>query len=443
MDCTPIQKEDERLLNIREDQDYDKWTPGQVAIYIMDHFRRIPVPSEVSKIINRLVTDKKIDGKFLKEVSSLKKLKPSEKMDGNRKEWCDLVWDINDAIMEQLPEAEYQRGEFHPFLEAVYDIPFRLGQLDSGVWNTALQFYTRAPTYDQVYDDEKLWCHDRGGRPYFAPTGWRRYGFVPLKEGETIDSLSELFKDWHVAYHGTAFMNIKSITEMGLVPPGTKLKNDQVTKNFNGKAGCRGEKVPIYVSPSVEYAAHHLYTKPKKSGNIYIFAVFQVRVRPDSFQTQKNTLAERLWGDVNVIYDQLYSPIDLEWLLYNPDDIRVTGLMIKTDTREPTESVKARFELNKKFQIDRQNLAKTPGQWQWNCDNERTLARDGNFKYYPPEQNKLIEDAFRNGQIAVWVGKVRTPNGNEIPYFINFEKEEQVNCTDNTRRRRIRRIQKT
>jgi len=438
-----LQKEDERLLNIKEDQDYDKWSYEQVARYILDHFVRITFPPDLDleKQVLFSVKEQKVDGKVLKEISSMKKEKASATVDGKANIWKTLVWAINDFVFLHLPPAEYKRGDLHPLMEAIYDIPFRLGELDNGLWSIALQYYIRAPTFDQSYDDGKLWCHDRGGRPYFAPIGWRRYGFVPLKDGETVNELSEKIKDWHVGYHGTSLINVSSIIEAGLVPPGTVLPNNEVVKSKHGKVGAKGDSIPIYISPSVEYAAHPLYTKPKPFGNKYIYAVFQVRVNPQSnYTVQSNTLADKLWGDISIIYDQLYSPRELEWLLFDPEHIRVTGLMIKVDSQDPMECIKKRFQDNKKFLEERRNLTKIPGTWYWNCDTDYTFSKTGHYKPYTPEQNKIIEEAYRNGQIAVWLGKVKTDSGSENVYFIDFIDEKQINCSNHKLKRRVKRV---
>jgi len=186
-----------------------------------------------------------------------------------------------------------------------------------------------------------------------------------------------------------------------------------------------------------------LYTRPKKIDGKYVYAVFQVRVRPGkSFKIQGNTLDDPLWGNVKILYDTHFGADELEWLFEDPDDIRVTGLMIKTDTREPYDVVKEKFENNKKLVSVKENLTKKQAVWYWNCDSDYTLKNDGKFQAYTTAQNYLIERAYRNGQNAVWLGSVQTSESENSPYFINFDAMEQVNCKDNTKRRRIKRVEK-
>jgi hypothetical protein len=63
-----------------------------------------------------------------------------------------------------------------------------------------------------------------------------------------------------------------------LVPPETVLKDGTKVKIQHGNAGCTSDKPHvIYVSPSIEYSAHWIYTDPLKiSTNEYQYAVFQV-----------------------------------------------------------------------------------------------------------------------------------------------------------------------
>jgi len=252
--------------------------------------------------------------------------------------------------------------------------------------------------------------------------------------------LNELCKNWHVAYHGTKFTKLESIVKVGLVPPGTFLDDGKtMIVNINGKVGAKNGIIPIFLSPSIEYAANELYTKPQFHNGNYVYAVFQVRVRPGKFRVQQNTLHRDYWEDKNILYDTLFGPHELEWLVEDPDDVRVTGLMIKTETKSPKELNTERFALNKNVVMTRQKETEKPGKWYWNCDPNYTLSEKGNFKEYGQAESANLESAYKYGQSAVWIGSLKTDRG-DVPYFVNFTIMEQLNCVENTRRRKVKRV---
>jgi hypothetical protein len=49
------------------------------------------------------------------------------------------------------------------------------------------EYLTKTPSLDRFYDEEKVWCVDSGGKPYFVPNGWSKYNFVPVLTGKPID----------------------------------------------------------------------------------------------------------------------------------------------------------------------------------------------------------------------------------------------------------------
>jgi len=79
------------------------------------------------------------------------------------------------------------------------------------------------------------------------------------------------------------------------------------------------------------------------------------------------------------------------------------------------------------------------GKWFWNSDPNYTLSEKGNFTEYSPSDSDILEVAYKFGQSAVWLGTLKTEKG-EVPYFVNFAVMEQLNCMENTRRRKVKRV---
>lgn len=152
------------------------------------------------------------------------------------------------------------------------------------------------------------------------------------------------------------------------------------------------------------------------------------------------------WQDCSVSYDTFHDSSQLEWLIRNPDDIHVTGLMIKISTVDPHKAILDRFEENFKIKNERSILTfgeKSDGFWMWNSDSNHTLTVTNNdvFRYYTPDQNSKIEKAYKDGQTHIWLDLINTGK-DQTPYFIDFGNMEQINCKYNTRRRRIKRTTK-
>lgn len=154
----------------------------------------------------------------------------------------------------------------------------------------------------------------RGGWPYHKPTGWLRYA---LRREDF-----SMFKNWCVAYHGTKSDSAARILVKGLRAP---RRPDQLA---HGQAGGTGSS--IYLSPSVEYAAHPVYSQLIELGpEHWAQLVMECRVAPGSFRQQRRTLAQQHWP-MDLSFDQ-YLPPDagFEWLLEDPKAVVVTGLLVR------------------------------------------------------------------------------------------------------------------
>ena len=172
---------------------------------------------------------------------------------------------------------------------------------------------------------------DRGGKPYFCPTGWTRYG---IKVAEDGDEFERKWGDWYIAYHGTRSEHASNILTSGL----------RVSTG-----GCFYEKgIPrVYVSPSIEYCAHPRYAMPwkqtKKNGQtVWYQLVFQCRVNPKSIEAicPETLVIDESKG--SVLIDANFGNDELEWIIlgkggaqYIKKDIICYGLMVRTSSDDP------------------------------------------------------------------------------------------------------------
>lgn len=174
---------------------------------------------------------------------------------------------------------------------------------------------------------------DRGNKPYYCPSGWKRYGIKVATSAQEFDAKWE---NWHIAYHGTANANALKILATGL-----KVSTD----------GCFfDEGIPrVYVSPSIEYSAHPRYARPWKREMAHgkyrwYQLVFQCRVNPESvdYIGPETLIHDEQKNSVKV--DSNYNNNELEWVIkgkqgatFIKDDIVCYGLMIRTSDVDPKD----------------------------------------------------------------------------------------------------------
>eukprot|EP00747_Dinoflagellata_sp_TGD_P130282 gnl/TRDRNA2_/TRDRNA2_174810_c1_seq17.p1 gnl/TRDRNA2_/TRDRNA2_174810_c1~~gnl/TRDRNA2_/TRDRNA2_174810_c1_seq17.p1 ORF type:complete len:307 (-),score=31.80 gnl/TRDRNA2_/TRDRNA2_174810_c1_seq17:106-993(-) len=157
----------------------------------------------------------------------------------------------------------------------------------------------------------------RGGYHYFKPVGWLRYSLH-------VENFS-LYKDWPVAYHGTRSQSVVSILNVGLRRPG-----EHGVTSLHGQTYSDTKK-SIYVSPSIEYAAFPVYANlfELHQGDHWGQLVLQCRVRPGAFIEKPGSLGNKYWPQ-HVRFDPNFDRLEgLEWLLEDPNDIVVYGIMVR------------------------------------------------------------------------------------------------------------------
>jgi hypothetical protein len=276
-----------------------------------------------------------------------------------------------------------------------------------------------------------------------APEGWMRFA---LK----VDGVEkEEWTNWHKAYHGTAGANVKSIIQNGL-----RIHPDQ-----KGQHGGTGEH--IYVSPSIEYCSHYVYTdsgdqkiEKDSEGESLIdwdtlskagvfdgtgkFAqyVFEVRVRPGAYKVQGNTLHTSLWENWFIEFDTNCNSRNLEWLIDKSDNLIVTGVMVRELPCGPKEWVSSKLQTMKgivgwddaakKPTRPRNHGGAGPGEkaaWEYNNSGKHTLDRSDSgaaaWKRYETSVSEVIEGAYQSYQRFVFIGRPAR-NADGPAYFIDF-----------------------
>mmetsp|Transcript_163152 Transcript_163152/g.523183 ORF Transcript_163152/g.523183 Transcript_163152/m.523183 type:complete len:641 (-) Transcript_163152:109-2031(-) len=169
------------------------------------------------------------------------------------------------------------------------------------------------------------------GVPYFRPDGWLQFRVEPWFSGGNGDrhiNYPEI-KSWPVAYHGTDCAKAESILRSGLRKPG---ELPWVAKKHGAAGG--GRQGSVYLSPSLGYASHPVYSALKKLGTErYVQVVFKVKVQPGSYRERPSTLNSGHWHP-GVKMDPNFSNRDsFEWLIdadtFDQCTHVIVGLMVR------------------------------------------------------------------------------------------------------------------
>lgn len=185
-------------------------------------------------------------------------------------------------------------------------------------------------------------CHKRRGdndhytrgnpaKIYVLPKGWRRFGIAVTAPPETTEE--HVWRDWHVAFHGTRVCSIESIWRVGLKMPGETMYNGkgivELWGHYNDKAKPEGvDTKKIFVSPSIryagadEYAPSKSFEDPKTNTSYNCKVAFQLRIKPSSYNIGKKTIKQ------NSIDTYIKDNI-LEWSTKDKDSIMLTGLLVR------------------------------------------------------------------------------------------------------------------
>eukprot|EP01012_Entosiphon_sulcatum_P032356 TRINITY_DN41163_c0_g1_i1.p1 TRINITY_DN41163_c0_g1~~TRINITY_DN41163_c0_g1_i1.p1 ORF type:complete len:656 (+),score=55.97 TRINITY_DN41163_c0_g1_i1:171-2138(+) len=194
--------------------------------------------------------------------------------------------------------------------------------------------------------------------------------------------------DWETCFHGTPPQNVSPILLSGLKKPGAKNQDGAVVDITNG-----GDHASIYVSPSLEYAAHPSYSHGHNcntefasvryaGATLFNTFVFETKTRPGSYYTQGNTLSNRSWPvglpfDPDVVEDHR-----LEYAVETAADVVVTGLLWRITEEGPYEILQTRKDMLLRL------YPRKPGKWYWK-------DKHGNGREaMPGEVSKQLDEAF-------------------------------------------------
>eukprot|EP00931_Biecheleriopsis_adriatica_P086254 TRINITY_DN60965_c0_g1_i1.p1 TRINITY_DN60965_c0_g1~~TRINITY_DN60965_c0_g1_i1.p1 ORF type:complete len:428 (-),score=41.40 TRINITY_DN60965_c0_g1_i1:113-1396(-) len=167
------------------------------------------------------------------------------------------------------------------------------------------------------------------GVPYFRPDGWWQFRIKPWWFGGGAAVPFEEISSWPVAYHGTSCDNLGSILDEGLRKPGEV----PWVRQAHGAAGA-GPDGAIYVTPSLWYASHPVYSTLKRTGeDRWVQVALKIRVRPGMYRIQANTLGPRHWDPALQLDPNFPDNTSLEWLLEEQDsgscNAVIVGLMLR------------------------------------------------------------------------------------------------------------------
>eukprot|EP00667_Euglena_gracilis_P011808 EG_transcript_12092 len=365
-----------------ESPQYPQWTPAQVAEYLCAHLSG--QPTELLDEVEATVTEECFDGQALQAAVA-----------------SEAKWQL--ALQRLLPKFADE-----PAAKWLGGIPTKLALVEALALSDPAAAL-RDMRYDAHFPEGDLWCLAKGGQPYYCPAGWTRYGLTPPR----CPAGEDIYADWPVAYHTADACNVAAIITQGVLP------------EINPR---HGEEPVILLSPSVRYSSNWVFNEPKKVGDRWLLTVFQVRVRPGAYQVQPNTLDwDGGWEDRQVLFDPLYAQDELEWLVHyrHPEDVVVTGLMVKLLDQHPAEYLQQYFQRRKALQTHpRSPAAKV--QWQWNCAPEKTLEKTGPWQPFEEETSDRIEKAYQAYREALFVGPVG--HGAHC-YFIDFRALEMHAAT--------------
>lgn len=172
--------------------------------------------------------------------------------------------------------------------------------------------------------------------PYFRPDGWWQFRVSPwclVNGASAVSDKAEIdfqeINSWPIGYHGTSCDKLKPILNDGLRKPG----ETPLALKAHGAAGA-GSSGSIYLSPSLWYAGHPVYSELKKIGEErWVQAVLKLRARPGSYRVQAGTLDNKHWS-VGLRIDPNFRGVHgLEWLFdysaLTRCDYVIVGVMLR------------------------------------------------------------------------------------------------------------------
>ncbi|KAL3868572.1 hypothetical protein ACJMK2_041373 [Sinanodonta woodiana] len=196
------------------------------------------------------------------------------------------------------------------------------------------------PRYDHCFcsrchigrGDKEVYYRGNPPKSYILPLGWHRFGLQVnhIPKGVSTD---EIYKTWHMAFHGTRVENLVSIWKIGFEIPGGRTAKGAVIKpckgHFNYNFGPDNfDHKQIFLTPSPTYAGKAAYSRPHKfydrvTQQSYDCQVaLQVRIKPGSYVIGRETIGE--WNIDPHVRDE-----KIEWSTKDRNATMTTGLLVR------------------------------------------------------------------------------------------------------------------
>ncbi|XP_006816695.1 neuralized-like protein 4 [Saccoglossus kowalevskii] len=181
--------------------------------------------------------------------------------------------------------------------------------------------------------DDLYYTRGQPGKSYGVPVGWCRFALKVPDRAHALD----VFKTWHVAFHGTRMDAVKPILECGdLLMPGDTIMGGKKLGERDGhftedRKPAGFDTKQIFLSPSIRYSGDNVYSlaqsyKDGVTKKTYKTKVaFQVHIRPTSYKVGPETIGAT--GEI----DPKFSNQEIEWFTKERGCVIPYGLLIKMD----------------------------------------------------------------------------------------------------------------
>eukprot|EP01084_Bolivina_argentea_P153165 267073_1 len=178
-------------------------------------------------------------------------------------------------------------------------------------------------------NDKDTYCRGKPPSRYEIPIGWVRFG---IKVNQEFVKKHDVFKIWHVSYHGTKQETLKPIFDSGckLLLPGDiksdgkklEIRGGHIQQSFRRmneytKVFELFDPQQIYTSPTIKYSALNAYAQKKIIGDprdrnkfLNVQYVFQCRQKPGSYLVGHETCGAKIKG---VTYSKHFNNNQVEW----------------------------------------------------------------------------------------------------------------------------------
>lgn len=187
--------------------------------------------------------------------------------------------------------------------------------------------------------------YSRGEPPsrYVLPVGWMRLG---LKVHEGFAESNDIFRKWHISYHGTTASNLEPLFRGGLqlLKPGDValggaaigIRPGHIPRTIRRKNLYTGleedfDVNQVFTSPSIRYSSHPAYAQqfvvdhPFRSGvRLGMRFVFQCRQRPNSYKIGHETVGAR-----DIKLDPHFDNKELEWYTKENSGVVLCGICVQ------------------------------------------------------------------------------------------------------------------